>query len=231
MNPGAPQAPEAGESPAGTGTGRLEKAIWAGLIIVLVTVTVAGALSLLRSRVTSAAASPEVLGELPEFLLTSSDLTSVGRDDLLGHPWIADFIFTRCTGMCPLLSSRMLDIQKVLESSEEGAGYDGVKLVSFSVDPEYDSPEVLQAYAGWQGADKDRWLFLTGDWASMRKLVGEGFRLNVSKAESGLVPVGELVTHSDRLVLVDGKGRIRGYYHGTEEGSTKAILEDLDRID
>jgi protein SCO1/2 len=197
------------------------------LLTILILALVAGGLTALWSLRASYArrqAELPVLGVLPAFSLTERSGRMVTRNDLMGRPWVADFIFTRCTGICPLLSARMAGLQESL------AGRPDVKLVSISVDPQWDTPEVLARYADRHGADPDQWLFLTGEWDAIRKLVGEGFKLGVSRAKAGEVPDGELVTHSERLVLVDGQGRIRGYYHGTEDDSVEKLEADLQRV-
>lgn len=212
--------PEAARRPA-------QALIWALLAAVLVAVMLAGAWSLLSG---TAPEPPPVLGELPGFTLTASTGGPVGLDDLAGSPWVTDFIFTRCTGICPVLSGRMLELQRRLAAEKPSGGLPAVRLVSISVDPQHDTPEVLAAYAERNGADRSRWLFLTGDWEEIRTLVGEGFKLGVSRGDPGEVAPGELVTHSDRMVLVDGRGRIRGYYHGTEEDSVERLMADLRRL-
>jgi protein SCO1/2 len=98
-----------------------------------------------------------------------------------------------------------------------------VRLVSFTVDPERDTPEVLAEYARRFQADLERWLFLTGPKEPLYRLVGEGFRLAVE--DGG--PQAGLITHSTRFVLVDQHGRIRGYYNGAEPGTTAALLPDI----
>jgi protein SCO1/2 len=109
-------------------------------------------------------------------------------------------------------------------------GREGVRLVSFSVDPQHDTPKVLREYAARYGADPSRWLFLTGDWEAMRDLVFQGFKLAIERAGNEEVDVGELITHSDRLVLVDRLGRVRGYYRGTLEEGEEKLMDDLESV-
>jgi len=148
---------------------------------------------------------------VPDFTLMERSRRSVTLEDLKGQVWVADFIFTRCAGICPAMSSKMLNLQQRLPRE--------IRLVSFSVDPANDTPEVLTEYAKRYNADPERWLFLTGDPEAMQKLSVGGFKL-------GLDPTGtdaEPITHSSRFVLVDRQGHIRGYY-GTEDADI------LDRI-
>jgi len=165
------------------------------------------------------------MGEVTDFTLTDRSGRSVSLSDLAGSPWVADFIFTRCTGLCPILSDHMRKLQEVLHARAD------VRLVSISVDPQHDTPKVLAAYAERNGADPGRWYFLTGDWVATRRLVSEGFRLAVSRGDPEEVAEGELVTHSDRMVLVDGRGRVRGYYHGTEDEAIDLLVADLELLE
>lgn len=196
--------------------------MWALLVSVLAAVGAVGVVSYMSARQEDEALP--VLGQVTAFELTDRSGRSVGRGDLVGAPWVADFIFTRCTGICPILTSRMGELQALLHARPE------VRLVSISVDPEHDTPEVLADYAGRQGADPGRWLFLTGDWQTTRRLVADGFKLAVSRADAGEAAEGELVTHSDRLVLVDARGRIRAYYHGSDDDVAIKVAEDIERL-
>jgi protein SCO1/2 len=108
-------------------------------------------------------------------------------------------------------------------------GFTGVRSVSFSVDPVHDTPAVLTEYAEGHHADADRWLFLTGARADLYRLISEGFRLAVAERspEEATQTPGEIITHSDRFVLVDSAGQLRAYYHGTESATVEQILQDL----
>jgi len=137
-----------------------------------------------------------VIRAVPEFSLTDQNGQTVTNADLRGKIWIADFIFTRCKGPCPLMTARMLEMQKALTKTPE------VKLVSVTVDPEYDTPEVLKAYAEANFADPERWKFLTGDKSVIEKLVTEGFMQHL--AEENGEPV-----HGTMFLIVDGNGMVR----------------------
>ena len=137
--------------------------------------------------------------------------------DYRGTVWIADFIFTRCGGSCPILSSRMLALSK--KTSDVPA----IRYVSFGVDPEYDTPEVLATYARELGADPARWTFLHGERPVIRALIKDGFKLAI---EDGPADSVEPILHSTRFVLVDGEGTIRGYYDGMEQAPVDALERD-----
>lgn len=195
--------------------------VWVGLGVVVVAVAAAGLLSL-RGQGADPTLLP-VLGQVPPFALVERSGQPLARADLDGQPWVADFIFTRCSGICPVLSTRMVELKR----QARAAGLD-VRLVSFSVDPSHDTPDVLRDYAARFGAADDGWLFVTGERAALYELIGKGFRLSVAERQPGAPDDGgELITHSDRLVLVDAEGQIRGYYHGTEPDSVPAVLRDL----
>lgn len=163
--------------------------------------------------------SPEPLRPLPDFRMTAVTTKgegSLGKSDLQGRPWIADFIFTHCSGPCPLLSAEMAELQKDLPKE--------VRLVTFTVDPDRDNPEVLRKYAARFGADPERWFFLTGEKSALYKLMAEGFNLPI--AEDVRAPSGFRVTHSAKFVLVDSNGILRGYYSRDGIRSLKRLRGD-----
>lgn len=151
---------------------------------------------------------------IPEFQLTDSQGRPFGSPSLQGRVWIADFIFTSCAGACPLMSSHMADLQKQLPPE--------IHLVSVSVDPVRDTPDRLAAYAQRYQADPARWHFLTGDPARISVLVQQGFYLSVAEGTDPAEPI----THSQRFVLVDGQGRIRGYYDSTDPKMLEQLRRD-----
>jgi protein SCO1/2 len=145
----------------------------------------------------------------------------VGREDLLGTVWLAGFVFTRCTGPCPELTLRMRSIQQGLADRGLSA-----RLVTFTLDPEHDTPAVLAAYARRFHADPDRWWFLTGnDQPSTHRLIREGFLQTVVPAAAG-----EPLTHSTYFVLLDHQARIRAVYDGLDPQSKLRILGDVEAL-
>jgi len=161
-------------------------------------------------------ASLPILGTVPPFALTERAGSPLRSDDLAGHVWVADFVFTRCPDFCPALTSRFARLQDRL-----GAAADPVRLVSFSVDPTHDTPEVLQGYATRAGA-RTGWFFVTGPRDTVAAILRDGF--HVAYADDG--PPATPITHSDRFVLIDRTLHIRGYYHGTDEADVDRLVRD-----
>jgi protein SCO1/2/putative membrane protein len=153
-----------------------------------------------------------------EFALTERDGRMVHPADLQGKVWVAAFIFTRCAGPCTLLSSHMARLQQDLSGERD------VVLVSFSVDPEYDTPEVLSKYADRFHADPRRWLFLTGEPKTVYDLIYNSFHLTAEPNQGAKRTPGNEVLHDTRLMLVDTQGRIRGYFDGMK-------IEELPRLE
>ena len=158
-------------------------------------------------------------GAVPHFQLINQEGQPFDSARLTGKIWIADFIYTTCPGPCPMISTRMSELQEPLEKTD-------VHLVSFSVDPEKDKPKVLRGYAEKLRADPKRWDFLTGPKSTIYKLSHNDFKLAVSDGsdEAG-IPV-----HSTRMVLVDRHGEIRGYYEATAADAVTRLLADTSHL-
>ena len=161
----------------------------------------------------------EVLGTAPSFSLVDQQGRTVTDAGLRGNVLVLDFFFTSCRTVCPVQTSRMARVQEQIE------GTPGVHLISFSVDPETDTPEVLQAYAGRYGADPSRWSFLTGAPEAMDQVVAGYWQIveRVPRPDGA----GFDIAHSERFVLVDRAGQIRGFYK-TDEGGLDHLMRDLD---
>jgi len=191
------------------------------LALILIPLGIAAVLFWLRQSQVNALKnrSLDSYGSVPPFELVNQDAQPFGSAQLAGKIWIAGFIFTSCPGPCPMISSRMSELQRPLEKSD-------VHLVSFSVDPETDTPEVLRVYAGKLHARPNRWDFLTGPRPAIYSLLQDGFKLAVSEgeAESG-GPV-----HSTRVVLVDRRGTIRGYYDALAPDAVTKLLADTNHL-
>lgn len=166
-----------------------------------------------------------VVGAVPEFSLVERSGATVTLDDLNGQIWIADFIFTRCGGTCPIMTRSMARLRDSLNGIPEL--WPPARLVSFTVDPDYDTPEVLDRFAKGHGIEGNQWLFLTGPYEEIQQLALAGFKLPVEA--TGGSPE-EPIIHSQRLVLVDGDARIRGYYDGTDSEAQLELMRDVARL-
>lgn len=160
---------------------------------------------------------PARYGPAPRFSLVERSGSPVSAGNLRGRVWIADFIYTSCRDTCPLQSRAMAALQADLRS------YGDLRLVSITVDPLTDTPEKLAQYADRYGADRERWLFLTGGLEEIRRMVQDGFRLSAAPA-GGETP-DPVVFHSARFVLVDRTGEIRGYYDSNDPEALQRLRQ------
>jgi protein SCO1/2 len=149
-----------------------------------------------------------VYDDFPDFKLTERSGREISKKDLLGRVWVMDFIFTRCGGQCPIMSRAMSKLTKE---------FPGVKYLSITSDPEYDTPGKLTDYADGYEADPNDWLFLTGDKQAVSDVA---VALKLSKMD-------EPAMHSGHFVLVDKKGRVRGYYDPNDPERLKALKRDI----
>lgn len=159
--------------------------------------------------------------KVPPFGLTSQAGDTLTHDVVKGKIHVADFFFTTCPTICPKMTRNMRRLQKRLK----GLGYSEkeIMLLSFTVDPEHDTAEVLRRYAKEKGADTDQWKFLTGDREQIYELGEEGYM--VAAKEDSEQAGGYL--HSGKFILVDQKRRIRGYYDGTDSTTLDRLIGDI----
>ncbi|MBI3320335.1 MAG: SCO family protein [Candidatus Omnitrophica bacterium] len=208
-----------------------------------------GGLALLRWAPARWQAALPIYGEVPAFTLVDQQGQPVSRDTLRGTVWVADFIFTRCAGQCPMMSAQMTQLAARLPYHSD------VRLVSFTVDPAWDTPDVLARYAAQYRTSASAWSFLTGDEATIQRLCREGFLMALSEHGTDVEPIpppaarrgaarsansravadgdaagGGTITHSTRLVLVDRQGQIRGSYDATDEAAMRQLHRDLRRV-
>jgi len=153
-----------------------------------------------------------IIGQVPDFSLVNSRNEISTRKKLEGKIWIADFIFTTCAGPCPIMSTKMAEINEHFLSQND------INLVSISVNPEYDTPEVLSQYAQKYTSDTYKWQFLTGDYDQIQEIIVNGFKIG---------DTDEIVFHSTKFALVDRLSRIRGYYGGLETEEIDRLKKDI----
>ena len=157
---------------------------------------------------------PEI-GNVPQFEFTNSDGNIVTLDNLKGKVWVADFIFTTCTMACPMMTGNMNIVHKKFKKN------DNVRLVSISVYPEFDTPEVLKNYASQYDADTEKWLFLTGKEDAVKDIIRDGFKIGDYE---------DIIFHSEKFALVDKKGIIRAYYNGMKSEDMKQLKKDINAL-
>jgi len=159
---------------------------------------------------------------LPPFALTERSGRTVTNHDLAGKIWVADFVYTTCPGPCPLVTASMAKLQDAVAHDYQ------VQLVTFTVDPETDTPAVLGKYADQIGADPNRWWFLTGPEKPLYALIGNGFLLAVQDNRGQPPLPGQFtVTHSTQMALVDAEGTVRGFYDGVSAEGRADLLRDI----
>jgi len=164
------------------------------------------------------------LGQVGAFSLFNQNAAAVSAETLRGKVWVAAFFFTRCPSICPRITRRMRALQVAA-----GKKAPALSLVSFSVDPENDTPPVLLAYAQRFDADSKNWFFLTGDLDVVKRTVVDGFKLALDGKPDPAAENGGII-HGSHLVLVDRTLAIRGYYRSDDDEDMTRILEDAARL-
>jgi protein SCO1/2 len=190
----------------------LQPWLWTGFLALVM------ALPVLRSAVPPPLPPPPVLGTVPDFWLVDQTGAPFGPERLAGRVWIADFVFTRCPDVCPRMTERLAAVHRALG--------DRADLVSVSVDPAYDTPERLAAFARQHGAASPRWHFLTGDSRYVQEAVLRGFKIAFSRESEDIATL----THGVHVVLVDGRRRIRGYYDSNDADALERLQVDARRL-
>ncbi len=186
------------------------------------TLVIAGivALPLLHQALGPKATPLPILGTVPAFHFQDETGAPFGPETLRGKPWVADFVFTRCPTVCPLLTERLAALLPKLGER--------VHLVSVSVDPDFDTPQRLRAFAQQHGATSARWHFLTGDSAAIQRAVTDGFKISLDHEG----PDGDFlsIVHGVHVVLVDPDGHIRGYYDSDDPEALERLVRDAHRL-
>lgn len=159
---------------------------------------------------------------IPDFEAVTQDNEKINLKDFEGEWWVADLIFTNCTTVCLPMTSNMKLLQDKLKENDIDA-----QLVSLSVDPSYDSPEILKEYANDYGADLSNWTFLTGyEFEEIKELSIKSFKSMLQEP----LPDDDQVQHGTRFFLINPSGEVIKYYSGTEAKSMDEIVEDLKRV-
>jgi len=195
--------------------------LWTLLVLSMLGVVGTGLWARYRDAIESASRSEPalpVLFDAAAFSLTDQQGKPFLSEQLRGKTWVADFIFTNCPGACPKMTMRMSGLQKALAKRN-------VHFVSFSVDPERDTPEVLAKYAETYGGDTARWHFLTGEKAAMFQAARD---MKLTAEPAGVL--GPEIAHAEKFLLVDPQGRVRGAYDSKDEEDMKRLERDADAL-
>ncbi|QHT66602.1 SCO family protein [Rhodocytophaga rosea] len=158
-----------------------------------------------------------VFHTVPGFNLTDQHNTQVTGEIVKGKIHVADFFFARCPGICPKMSSQLQRVQEQFLNNPD------VVILSYTVDPEHDSVEALQNYAQQYGAVKGKWSLLTGDRSQLYNLAKRGYFVTAKEGNLQSADIEENFVHTDKFILVDKEGHIRGFYNGTDP-------KDVDRL-
>lgn len=160
---------------------------------------------------------------IEDFAFTNCDGQTITKADLLGRPWAICFVFTKCLGPCPTVTKQFRDLQSRLKN------YD-VKLVTLTVDPARDTPQVLADYAKLNGADLSKWYFLTGDQAEIYGLIHRSFRMPVQEVTGPDRQEGFEVIHSTNVMLVDAEGVVRAKFNAAYDSEMVQLRKELQRL-
>jgi protein SCO1/2 len=174
---------------------------------------------LLASRRSSAGAGElSQLWQVPDFSFPDQAEKQVTPRSLAGRVWIADFIFTTCTTVCPLITAKMVKLQRKLPDPE-------LRFVSFSVDPAHDTPKALEAYRRTWNAGESRWILLSTDPKGLRATV-QGMHVALQATDDPANPI----IHTSLLFLVDGAGAVRGIYDSSDDEALGRLVADTKRL-
>ena len=186
--------------------------LWGGVALTAVTLLVAFSMERLNTRGGLDKPLP-VYGQIADFSLTNQNGGVVSLANLRGHVWVADIIFSRCSGPCMKMTRQMGDLQQALPANSQA------KLVTLTTDPDFDTPSVLKTYSERFGANQNRWMFLTGAKKQIANLAIDSLKLTAieKKPEERQSPE-DLFIHSTIFVLADKQGRLRGVFETTGEG-------------
>ena len=198
-----------------------QRLIWAALALLILGIVVLFVRQQWQGAERRGFATLDRFNTIPDFqLVERSGQPFRSAESLRGKVWVANFFFTTCPGPCLEMNARMAQVQEAIRRKN-----DQVRLVSFSVYPEQDTPAALRRYAERFQARPDVWFFLTGDKPTIYDLAHKNFMLGVTDAETGEEKLreGEFV-HSTKLALVDRRGVVRGYFDSTSPEAFQRLL-------
>lgn len=158
---------------------------------------------------------------IPAFSYINQDSTVVTSESMKGKIWVADFFFSTCPTICPIMTKQMQRLQAMTTDLE-----DDLQFISFSINPRYDQPTILRKYIEHNGIKAKNWQFLTGDEEKTHELGVNSFLVHVASDEEA--PGG--YAHSPAFTLVDKEGIVRGVYIGTDTKDVDRLEKDLRKL-
>lgn len=165
-------------------------------------------LTIIRPLIRHVPDPPPVEFVLPEYALVDHDEQPFTPETMRGKVWVAGFVFTTCPSSCPAVTRAMSDLRERFDKMDVD-----VEMVSFTVDPQHDTPAVLREYYEGIGVETDKWRFVTGEPAEVLSLVRKGFRLGVGDREADEETGAAYdIAHSTKLALIGPHGGVRGFY-------------------
>ena len=191
---------------------QFSRTVWLGLGLAFGLLGLGYLVSLVEMARTQKTALP-VLGQIADFTLTNQDGKVTTLAGLTNHVWVADIIFTRCGGPCPIMTGQMEKLQNALPQTSDA------KLVTLTTDPDYDSPAVMKQYGERFNADFNRWTFLTGTKPEIGGLASGSLKLSavpVPLAEQ--TNAADLFIHTTIFVAVDKHAQLRGIFETGGDG-------------
>jgi len=157
---------------------------------------------------------------VPSFSFINQNNQTLTNEFVKDKIWVADYFFTKCTSICPKLTTHLQKVQETFKQDN------GVKIVSFTVDPDRDTPATLQVYASDYHANPSQWQFVTGDKKNLYAFARKGLFIIATDGDGG----ADDFIHSENLVLIDKDNHIRGYYDGTNDTEVDQLIKDIQRL-
>ncbi|GLB50455.1 SCO family protein [Neptunitalea lumnitzerae] len=157
---------------------------------------------------------------VPDYEFINQDSLLITNNFTKGKVWVANYFYTSCPSICPKMMSGLYDVQEAFKGEEE------LRLVSFTVDPEYDTPHILKDYAEVRGIDTNQWQLVTGTKKDLYRFARTGLYIVATSGNGGT----EDFIHSEKLVLIDQERHIRGYYDGTSKTDVAFLIDDIKRL-
>lgn len=154
---------------------------------------------------------------IPPFEVTNQDGETVTNESLKGNIYVSEFFFTSCPTICPIMTGQLMRVHEKFKNEER------LKIVSFTLDPDYDTPEKLKDHAKRLGINTNQWWFLNDKKSETYELAQKGYF--VTALEDSAEPGG--IVHSGKVSLIDGDGHIRAYYDGTVEADVNVLINDI----